>query len=241
MTDNRVFNYAVLLSVALHGLLLFGFQNLPDPARRAVRFPPPILARLVEPEAAAVSAPAPAPAPEPVQQAAAPRPKKPAPAVAKPAPELPSTSAPPIPAAPSSGPPSAEAASPSVAPAPTPLASIDPRAPSAAPSAEVSDARSLGEYRMELIEAARRVKDSMRYPPLARDNNWEADVLVGVVIGTNGKTLVSVKASSGYDVLDQQALEIYRRATQLVSIPSALRGKESALKDLPVEYRLVRD
>jgi hypothetical protein len=48
-TDPRAFHYAVLVSLALHGLLLFGLPALKD---RPFAFPGPIFARLVEPEPA---------------------------------------------------------------------------------------------------------------------------------------------------------------------------------------------
>jgi periplasmic protein TonB len=78
----------------------------------------------------------------------------------------------------------------------------------------------------------------MRYPAVARDNRWEGDVLIAVMVSANGRASVNISASSGHDILDRQALAIYREATRLVSIPAALRGKESALRPLPVEYRL---
>jgi protein TonB len=43
-------------------------------------------------------------------------------------------------------------------------------------------------------------------------------------------TSVSVKTGSGHEVLDQQALEMFKRATPLVPIPSALRGKEFSIE-----------
>jgi protein TonB len=90
-----------------------------------------------------------------------------------------------------------------------------------------ADPGTLGQYRLQLIAAARRYK---RYPPLARENNWEGNVLIGVAIAANGAAAVSVKASSGYQILDQQALEMFRQATQAVPVPPALRGKEFAFE-----------
>ena len=59
--NNRVFHYAILASLALHALLLLGFPDLIERARRAVSFPAPLIARLMEPEAAAPALPAPVP------------------------------------------------------------------------------------------------------------------------------------------------------------------------------------
>ena len=44
--QNRVFHYAILASLLLHALLLLGFPDLIDRARRAVSFPPPLIARV---------------------------------------------------------------------------------------------------------------------------------------------------------------------------------------------------
>src|SRR6185503_2052115 len=85
---NRVFQYAILASLALHALLLLGFPDLIDRARRAVSFPAPLIARLMEPEPAA-----PAPPPAPVEKV---EPPKPAPRLAKPVPKA----TPPAPVAP---------------------------------------------------------------------------------------------------------------------------------------------
>jgi len=221
---NPVLNCAILVSLALHALLLFTFQNPPDPARRAARLPSPIVARLAEPEPAAVPLPAPAPAPEPVQQAAAPRPKKPAAPIAQPAAEAALTPAPQAPPQPA---PQTEAVPPETARAPAPVAIGKPAAVPAAPNAEAPDPVSRDRYRVELIDEARRHK---RYPPLARENNWEGGVLVGVVIGANGRASVTLKASSGYEVLDRQALEMFSQAARAVPVPPALRGKEFALE-----------
>jgi protein TonB len=80
---------------------------------------------------------------------------------------------------------------------------------------------------LQLIDEARRHK---RYPPLARENNWQGDVRVDVAIGANGRPTVTLKGSSGYDVLDRQALEMFAQAARAVPVPPALRGKEFTLE-----------
>jgi periplasmic protein TonB len=91
----------------------------------------------------------------------------------------------------------------------------------------VPDAGSLAQYRLQLIGAARRYK---RYPRVAMDNNWEGAAEITMVIGGNGMiSQVLVKTSSGHEVLDQQALEMFKRAKPLVPIPAALRGKEFSI------------
>jgi TonB family protein len=52
-----------------------------------------------------------------------------------------------------------------------------------------------------------------------------------MVVGANGSiSALNVKLSSGHEVLDQQALEMFKKAKPLVEIPPALRGKEFTLE-----------
>lgn len=241
--QDRAFHCAVLCSIALHGVLLFGLSVLRDPENRAPA-PGPIVARLVQPAPSA--APAAAPRPEPVKPSAqekpppavkvpAVKPVRPrplakkaetkAPARAAPAPSAPVTEpvaeAPPAPPAPSAAP--APAGPPAAA-----VARVEPTPAPAPPGAEAFYAGSLARYRLQLISAARKYK---RYPRAAMDNNWEGDVVVRMVIGANGMiSALSVKSSSGHQVLDQQAIEMFKRAKPLVQIPPALRGREFSIE-----------
>lgn len=223
MSDNRAFHYAIGASLALHALVLFSFPNLVDTARRAATLPP-LIARLMEP-----------PAPEPVPVPAPPPPekklveKKPAPRAAKPVPRVET------PVVREETPPVVEAPAPVPAPAPVaappPVAAVEPQpAPSPAPQAppaEIPESMSRDQYRMQLIDEARRHK---RYPALARENNWQGDVKVAVAVAANGRPTVTLRGSSGYDVLDRQALEMFSRAARAVPIPPSLRGKEFILE-----------
>jgi protein TonB len=239
---NRVLYRAILASLVLHALLLFGLpEELISSAQHAASLPPKIIARLMAPEPVPVPAPVPAPPPQPPVKAAPPQPPKtkPSPPVlAKPSPkppvqvEQPRAPAPPAPPAPVAQP------APAVAKPVEEVAAAAP-APAAPPaaSARALEEQSADRYRMELIAAlARMIKDS--YPPQARDNNWEGDVLLGIVVRPNGNVSISVKRGSEFRVLDQGAVAALRQATQEVPVPPALRGKESPLKDLLVQYRL---
>jgi len=232
---NRAFHYAVLASLALHALLLFAFPDFIDTARRAASLPPQIIARLMAPE----PAPAPVVPVEPVRREAPPPKKaaKPAPPEAlpeappapKPAPVLSTPQPAPVPAPPvqAAAPPAPP--SPPVAafePQPQPQSASPPQA-SSPPPAQAPESLSRDQYRLQLIDEARRHK---RYPPLARENNWQGDVRVGVAIAANGRPSVTLKGSSGYEVLDRQALEMFTQAARAVPIPPALRGKEFALE-----------
>jgi protein TonB len=228
---NRVFHYALVASLALHALLFLSVPDFLDRAQRAAQSVPPIIARLMAPE------PVPAP-PEPAAAEPPPPPpkpkKKPAPpaVMAKPVPApspapAPVPEPPPVAAAPPSPPSPPAAPSPPVPAPPGPVASSPP----------VADEQSAERYRMELIAAlARMIKDS--YPQQARDNNWEGDVLLGVVVRANGNVSISVKRSSRFRVLDAGAVAALRQAVQEVPVPPTLRGREAPLKDLMVQYRL---
>jgi protein TonB len=222
VADNRPFHYAIAASLVLHALLLFGLPDLIDTARRVVSSPPPILARLMEPEPAA---PPQAPPPETKKV----EPAKPVPRIAKPAPQkvLPEVKTEDVAA------PAPQVAEPVPAP-PPPVAAVAPQATSPAVQAPAPAAPgpapetvSRDQYRVQLIDEARRHK---RYPPIARENNWQGDVRIGVAIGANGRPSVTLKGSSGYDVLDRQAVEMFMQAARAVPIPPALRGKEFALE-----------
>jgi len=238
--QNRPFHYALLASIALHAVLLFTFDN-PERAR-AVRFPPPIIARLIEPEpaappAAAAETPPAAPLqkPEPPKVAAAKRaPERTREPIRTPAQQAPAPPSKPEPAASTAEAGASQNAAAEPELAPPSIASVQPGSAAAAPSAEAPESLSRDQYRLQLVDEARRHK---RYPPLARENNWQGDVLVAVVVGANGRPTVTLKGSSGYEVLDRQALEMFRQAARAVAVPPALRGKEFVL-DVRAVYGL---
>jgi protein TonB len=95
------------------------------------------------------------------------------------------------------------------------------------------DAGLLDAYRLALIEAAKRYR---RYPVQAMERGWQGRVEIRVVIGADGmikRTLV--KTSSSYQILDDQALGMVKRA--LTQIPPELRGREFTV-DVPVIFEL---
>ena len=227
--EHRAFSYAVLASIALHGALLWGVSPRPRTPLAEVEFPP-LFARLVEPPA---PAPVAAPPTPPKAQPEKPRPEKPQ-TRPRPAPTPePVAKAPPARAAEVPAPPSppqepvAESAQPAE-PVPPVVARTEPSPPLEAqappPAARAFDPGTVAQYRLQLIGAARKY---MRYPRLARENNWEGDVVVRMAFGGNGLLAgLSIQSSSGYSVLDQQALEMFRQAAKTVEVPSGLRGRE---------------
>lgn len=91
------------------------------------------------------------------------------------------------------------------------------------------------QYRMNLAREARRFKD---YPRMAKARGWEgvAVVVVNTVAGV-AVPVVSLSHSSGFDALDQAALDLVGQAVGTAALPESLRGRQFALT-LPIHYRL---
>jgi protein TonB len=91
------------------------------------------------------------------------------------------------------------------------------------------------QYRLNLAREARQFK---RYPPLARARGWQGDVVV-VVNTVAGSTMpqVSLSQSSGFGLLDEEALQLVGQAVRRAALPEGLRGHNFALT-LPIQYRI---
>ena len=128
-------------------------------------------------------------------------------------------------------------------PAPSAPAAVASSAPEhvatelpANPMSEALDVNLLEAYRLALIDAARRYK---RYPTQAMERGWEGRVEIRVVVGANGMIKSAlVKRSSRYPILDEQALDMVRRAFDaLKQDKPAPRGREFTV-DVPVIFEL---
>lgn len=113
----------------------------------------------------------------------------------------------------------------------------DPVAPPSTASTQHEDPSPDGvrQYRLNLAREARRFK---RFPQLARDRGWEGAVVV-VVSTVAGMPVpqVSLSNSSGYELLDREALELVAQAINTAALPESLRNRPFALT-LPIHYRL---
>ena len=111
-----------------------------------------------------------------------------------------------------------------------------PKRRAVAPAPVAPDAGTLAQYRLAVIDAAKRYK---RYPRVALDNHWQGRVEVRMVIGANGAIAsLELRASTGHHVLDQEALDMIRQAKPQTPIPVALRGREFAI-EIPVIFSLL--
>ncbi|WP_184414955.1 energy transducer TonB [Rhodocyclus tenuis] len=141
--------------------------------------------------------------------------------------------------------PDAHSAAPAVSAVAVPAAaaahSVGDSSPSAAAGGALArdgaSADALREYRVALAIEAKRFK---RYPPLARERGWEGIAEVSVSAGKLTEPRVSLERSSGYAVLDEQTLEMLRRAAHATPLPEALRGRDFRVV-LPVRFSLDSD
>jgi len=235
--SDRTFTLAIAVSIAAHALIMLAAPWWLDSSRKRLSAPP-IVAHLVPIRPAPVPVPVVEPRTEPKVERD-PRPvrnPRPIPS-AQPAPTPPPLIAVPV----LQAPPALEAPrvpEPASPPAVASVPSGRPEAPAPAKASvagEAFDPLTLGQYRIAIIAAARRYK---KYPRLALDNNWEGQAEVRMVIGTDGAIAsISIKTGSGFEVLDQQALEMIRKAKPLAPIPAQLRGKGFTV-DVPVVFSL---
>jgi protein TonB len=225
---NRSFGLALLASILLHALLLAALPSLRELAAQLPKVPAPLIARLMQAEPAPPSSP-------PVEQArkqSAPEKRPAPPPVAKPVPvHTPAPIATPVPQV--QNPVASEATPPAPAPAaapasPGPVARSEPSSVAAPAAPPGPDPGALDRYRLQLVTAAARFK---RYPRSAIDNNWEGMVVVRMTIGADGRiAALGIKESSGHEVLDRQALDMFRIAKPFVLLPPELAGREFELE-----------
>lgn len=213
--------YACLgASMALHAAAMFWFPAgrpafRPDDTRELTA----LFAAQPEPAAVAPAPRKPRARNEPEVQTPLPRSLEPAPVAAPSAPE------------PAPAPAVVHDESPAAASAPAQARAEVPAKP-----ADVVDPSLFDAYRLALINAAKRYK---RYPVQAMERGWEGRVEIRVVVDASGAIKSAlVKTSSRYQVLDDQALEMVRRAfNALVQVQPAPRGREFTV-DVPVIFEL---
>jgi protein TonB len=224
--------WAVAASVMLHAAVLAGLPELwtrPSPAPATA----PLNARL-EPGLPAAPAAAPEPEVHPATERAPrqpiarqPRADRAAAAVrrAMPSPSEPAA-APPSPAEQAPLASTASAAQGTGAGEPT----LAPR-----PGDDALDLGSLAQFRLALFGAAKRYR---LYPESAVERGWHGRVTVRLAFDADGAVAAAlVRRSSGYGPLDEQAVEMLRKAAALTPLPPALRSREFSV-DVPVLFEL---
>lgn len=141
--------------------------------------------------------------------------------------------------APHGHPPAAEGGSPPgplVAGPPAAGGGEEQRNPATRPAEPGSpDADGLRAYRIGL---AREARAHRHYPPLARERGWIGKAIVQVDVSRQGRAWQTLLArSSGYDILDKEALAMMSRAAASAALPDSLRGQAFAVH-LEVTFNL---
>ena len=237
----------MLLSIALHVFAMsrlpgIHLKDVPKPKIIEVELAPPVQPKIIEPEPAP-----PAPKPEPPKPTPTPKPQpkpkpKPLPVPQpKPLPEIE-----PVPISEEPAPmemPEAQPAPPvmNVAPSETepPPFTTPPPPPPAPPEPRGPTQQDLDAARDRYGSLlAREIAKHKRYPRIAQMRGWEGEAMIELQLDGSGKVLTSkIKKSSGYEVLDKQALEMVERAMPFPPPPAVLSGQSFTLL-VPISFRL---
>ena len=221
---DNVFNWALIVSITLHTLAAIGLPNFSvekmlKPKELVVELAPP------KPEP-------PPPAPQP------PKPEPVKPKVTPPKPVVQNTPKPVIAKSPEVAPPPPVIAAAPKADAPPP-AVVAPVAPPEPPKPTVNqvDVDNAKNQYGNLL--SREVAKHKQYPKIAQMRGWQGDVELDLQIdGSNGNLIASkVRATSGFEALDKQALEMVKKAAPFPLPPEALRAKTFNVI-IPVSFKL---
>jgi periplasmic protein TonB len=230
---DRRFGIALAASLVVHAAAM----TLSLPAPKAPAFDPavPLHVRLLQPQpvamvhvparpSAEVPRPAPAKRARPKRETAAPI----APKVAPSPPEPPVEAAKETPAEP---PLALAPSAPAVDPAPALPVLPAPALPEAVPTTALLEG-----YGKRISDALARYKE---YPRIAQLRGWEGAVTMRLRVAPSGRLVdAALHTSSGYDVLDKQAIAMATKAAQLPVPPDGVKGEVSVL--VPVVFRLER-
>ena len=205
--------------------------ELAPPPVEAPRLEPMAEPKLVLPAQPAAPAPKIEPRPEPLGRAEPPMPRT-EPQPAPPAEVKPQHVPEPVP--PVMHPPeSSPAPVAKIAPPPPTAVTAAPPASTVAPDA-VDDA--LTQHYSGLLSA--QIRRYQRYPLIAQRRGWEGTAEVLLKIAPDGRVVdITLGRSSGRDVLDQEALNMVRRAAPLPQAPEGLRGHRLNVT-VPIVFRL---
>lgn len=77
-----------------------------------------------------------------------------------------------------------------------------------------------------------------KYPRIAQARGWQGEVILELLLDGDGKLISkTIIQKSGYDVLDQQALEMVDKAIPFPAPPDTLRGTSFSIK-VPIPFKL---
>lgn len=100
---------------------------------------------------------------------------------------------------------------------------------------QATDELAVEALQLEILRNVGKQTQEADYPEEARRWSWSGTTLVEVVMGVDGKMkTVSVQRTSGFRVLDEQALHMVRRVPS-THIPERLKGREVTVT-LPIGF-----
>jgi TonB family protein len=100
---------------------------------------------------------------------------------------------------------------------------------------QATDELAVEALQLEILRNVGKQTQEADYPEEARRWSWSGTTLVQVVMGVDGKMkTVSVQRTSGFRVLDEQALQMVRRVP-FTHIPERLKGREVTVT-LPIGF-----
>jgi protein TonB len=88
------------------------------------------------------------------------------------------------------------------------------------------------------LDFSRAIGKSQNYPRRALQMGWQGKVELEVRVNTEGKVReVHVAKSSGYPMLDEEAVAMVKRTGQLPAVPAEFRGRDFTVL-VPVVFRI---
>ena len=117
--------------------------------------------------------------------------------------------------------------------APPAPAEVPSKIPNVVPQEQINT--HLDSYSNLLANAIAQYK---QYPKIAQMRGWQGMVIVDLEIDSKGSVMsVKIKKSSTYEVLDNEALEMIKKASPFPSPPQSLRGKNFNVL-VPISFKL---
>lgn len=233
---------AIILSILMH--LLVVFLLLPKMNKHDIKLPPPLQVSLAQPKSMENK-----PSPEKEKS-----PEPPKPEVKKSEPPKPEIKKEPLPV---------PEKTPTTVPLSKPPVSVKPKEeqiteanskPEANPTRVITKAadtpqetKTVNAPSPEKVSAATNDYSSLlaaaiakykQYPKIAQMRGWQGLIIIELQLNPQGGVIYSqIKKSSGYDVLDQEALEMIKRASPFPQPPEALRSKNFTVL-VPISFKL---
>ena len=117
--------------------------------------------------------------------------------------------------------------------APSPPAETISEIPNIVPQEQVT--QHIESYSSLLANAIAKYK---QYPKIAQMRGWQGTVITDLEIDTKGAVIsIKIKKSSTYEVLDNEALEMIKKASPFPAPPESLRGKNFNVL-VPISFKL---